>query len=42
MSDHGFGFVEIGTVTPKPQEGNPKKRIFRLIEDNALNKSIRL
>ena len=30
MSDHGFGFIEIGTVTPKPQEGNPKKRIFRL------------
>ena len=31
-----FGFVEIGTVTPKPQEGNPKKRIFRLTHDNAL------
>ena len=28
MYDHGFGFVEIGTVTPKPQDGNPKKRIF--------------
>ena len=36
MSDHGFGFIEIGTVTPKPQEGNPKKRIFRLIDDKAL------
>lgn len=36
MHDHGFGFVEIGTVTPKPQEGNPKKRIFRLTRDNAL------
>ena len=36
MSDHGFGFIEIGTVTPKPQKGNPKKRIFRLTEDNAL------
>ena len=36
MSDHGFGFIEIGTVTPKPQEGNPKKRIFRLTNDNAL------
>jgi len=36
MSDHGFGFIEIGTVTPKPQEGNPKKRIFRLTDDNAL------
>ena len=36
MHDHGFGFVEIGTVTPKPQQGNPKKRIFRLTDDNAL------
>ena len=36
MSDHGFGFIEIGTVTPKAQEGNPKKRIFRLIDDKAL------
>src|SRR4051794_627334 len=26
----GFGFVEIGTVTPRPQEGNPKPRLFRL------------
>lgn len=32
----GFGFVEIGTVTPKPQEGNPKPRLFRLKEDEAL------
>jgi dihydroorotate dehydrogenase len=32
----GFGFVEIGTVTPLPQEGNPKPRLFRLKEDNAL------
>ena len=32
----GFGFIEIGTVTPKPQEGNPKPRLFRLIKDNAL------
>ena len=32
----GFGFVEIGTVTPKPQSGNPKPRIFRLIEDRAV------
>ncbi len=32
----GFGFVEIGTVTPKPQSGNPKKRIFRLIEDEGI------
>ncbi|MHA7882297.1 quinone-dependent dihydroorotate dehydrogenase [Nitratireductor rhodophyticola] len=32
----GFGFVECGTVTPKPQEGNPKPRLFRLEEDSAL------
>ena len=32
----GFGFVEVGTVTPLKQYGNPKPRIFRLIEDQAL------
>jgi dihydroorotate dehydrogenase len=32
----GFGFVEIGTVTPQPQAGNPKPRVFRLEEDAAL------
>lgn len=32
----GFGFVEIGTVTPKPQIGNPKPRLFRLKEDQAV------
>jgi len=32
----GFGFVEIGTVTPKPQSGNPKPRLFRLKKNNAL------
>ncbi|WP_045836999.1 quinone-dependent dihydroorotate dehydrogenase [Hyphomicrobium sp. 99] len=32
----GCGFAEIGTVTPHPQSGNPKPRIFRLVEDNAL------
>ncbi len=32
----GFGFVEVGTVTPKPQIGNPKPRIFRLTEDKAV------
>lgn len=32
----GFGFVEVGTVTPKPQKGNSKPRLFRLIEDQAL------
>lgn len=36
LANFGFGFVEIGTVTPKAQEGNPKKRIFRLKADNAL------
>lgn len=36
LADFGFGFVEIGTVTPKAQEGNPKKRIFRLTSDNGL------
>ena len=32
----GFGFVEVGTVTPRPQSGNPKPRLFRLAEDRAL------
>jgi len=32
----GFGFIEIGTVTPKPQEGNEKPRLFRLPKDKAL------
>lgn len=32
----GFGFIEIGTLTPKPQDGNPKKRLFRLIDDQAI------
>ena len=32
----GFGFVEIGTVTPRPQPGNPKPRLFRLPEHNAI------
>ena len=36
LSNFGFGFIEIGTLTPKPQDGNPKKRAFRLKEDNAL------
>ncbi len=36
FSDFGFGFVEIGTVTPKPQPGNPKKRLFRLVQDKAI------
>ncbi len=32
----GFGFTEIGTVTPKPQSGNPRPRIFRLVEDEGV------
>lgn len=36
LSNFGFGFVEIGTLTPKPQEGNPKKRLFRLKPDQAI------
>lgn len=36
LSDFGFGFIEIGTVTPEPQSGNPKKRLFRLKEDEAI------
>ncbi|QBA64668.1 quinone-dependent dihydroorotate dehydrogenase [Muriicola soli] len=36
LSNFGFGFVEIGTLTPKPQEGNPKKRLFRLKKDQAI------
>ena len=36
LSDFGFGFIEIGTVTPKPQAGNSKKRLFRLKADQAL------
>ena len=33
---YGFGFVEVGTITPKPQLGNQKPRIFRLVEDEAV------
>ncbi|ASW75161.1 dihydroorotate dehydrogenase [Chryseobacterium piperi] len=36
LSDLGFGFVEIGTLTPKGQPGNDKKRLFRLKEDSAI------
>lgn len=36
FSNFGFGFIEIGTITPKPQKGNPKKRLFRLVEDNGI------
>ena len=36
LANFGFGFIEIGTVTPKPQAGNPKKRLFRLKEDQGI------
>lgn len=36
LGDLGFGFIEIGTVTPKAQEGNPKPRLFRLPEHEAI------
>jgi len=36
MLSLGFGFVEVGTVTPRPQQGNPKPRLFRLTEDEAV------
>ena len=36
LLDLGFGFVEVGTVTPLPQPGNPRPRVFRLETDRAL------
>lgn len=36
MPHFGFGFVEVGTLTPLPQEGNPRPRLFRLVEDQAV------
>ena len=36
LNNYGFGFVEIGTLTPKAQDGNPKKRLFRLKDDQAI------
>lgn len=36
LDNFGFGFIEIGTITPKPQIGNPKKRLFRLKEDAGI------
>jgi dihydroorotate dehydrogenase len=36
LSALGFGHIEIGTVTPKPQPGNPRPRLFRLLEDEAV------
>ncbi len=36
FSNLGFGFIEVGTLTPEPQQGNPKPRLFRLKKDEAL------
>ncbi len=36
LADFGFGFIEIGTVTPEGQSGNPKKRLFRLKDDRGI------
>jgi dihydroorotate dehydrogenase len=36
LSQLGFGFIELGTVTPKPQAGNPKPRLFRLSNEQAI------
>lgn len=36
VSDFGFGLTEVGTVTPRPQHGNPKPRLFRLPEDDGM------
>ncbi|OGT59478.1 MAG: dihydroorotate dehydrogenase (quinone) [Gammaproteobacteria bacterium RIFCSPHIGHO2_12_FULL_43_28] len=36
LSDLGFGFIEIGTVTPRTQMGNPKPRLFRLVNEEAI------
>ena len=36
LSALGFGHVEVGTVTPRPQPGNPRPRVFRLLEDEGV------
>ena len=36
LSAFGFGFIEVGTLTQKPQDGNPKPRLFRIVEDEAV------
>ena len=36
LANIGFGFIEVGSVTPRPQPGNPKPRVFRLKEDQAV------
>ena len=40
MLQLGFGFVEVGTVTPKPQRGNPKPRIHRIKKEKAIINSL--
>ena len=40
MPTLGFGYTEIGTVTPRPQEGNPKPRLFRLKEDRSIQNAM--
>ena len=40
MPTLGFGFTEVGTVTPKPQSGNPKPRLFRLVEDESIQNAM--
>lgn len=40
MPTMGFGFTEIGTITPKAQEGNPKPRLFRLVKENAIQNAM--
>mmetsp|Transcript_1078 Transcript_1078/g.1747 ORF Transcript_1078/g.1747 Transcript_1078/m.1747 type:complete len:173 (+) Transcript_1078:32-550(+) len=36
LARSGFGFVEVGSITPLPQDGNPKPRVFRLVEDEGV------
>ncbi len=36
LGNLGFGFIEIGTVTPRPQSGNPSPRLFRIVEAEAI------
>lgn len=36
MANFGFGFVEIGSLTPEPQDGNPRPRVFRVVQDKAI------
>ena len=40
MFSFGFGFLEVGTITPQPQSGNSKPRVFRLSEDKAIINSL--